>query len=78
MASTETTSAAVRSGADTAADGTAARAGDIAGLEAGLDALESRVVDRQPWLRTAASKAFPRSSRSSSCSDCGSSPTTSS
>ncbi|MFG2226809.1 ABC transporter permease [Streptomyces sp. NPDC048644] len=32
---------------------------DLAGLEAGLDALESTVVDRQPWLRSLASKAFP-------------------
>ncbi|GGU46790.1 sulfate ABC transporter permease [Streptomyces albospinus] len=34
-------------------------AGDLAGLEAGLDALDSAVVSRQPWLRTAVSKAFP-------------------
>ncbi|KIZ14794.1 ABC transporter permease [Streptomyces natalensis] len=32
---------------------------DLAGLEAGLDALESTVVARQPWLRTIASKTFP-------------------
>ncbi|MEU3990975.1 ABC transporter permease [Streptomyces platensis] len=51
MASTDTKAPA------TAAEGDGS--GDIAGLEAGLDALESRVVDRQPWLRTAASKAFP-------------------
>ncbi|WP_414505068.1 ABC transporter permease [Streptomyces sp. NEAU-L66] len=48
---------------ETKAPSTAAEAGDssgdIAGLEAGLDALESRVVDRQPWLRTATSKALP-------------------
>ncbi|MFE3883397.1 ABC transporter permease [Streptomyces lydicus] len=60
MASTETKdpSAAARKDEATAT-GDDAAAGDIAGLEAGLDALESRVVDRQPWLRTAASKAFP-------------------
>ncbi|WP_274912685.1 ABC transporter permease [Streptomyces sp. WZ-12] len=34
-------------------------AGDLAGLEAGLDALDSTVVSRQPWLRSALSKAFP-------------------
>ncbi|WP_043266840.1 ABC transporter permease [Streptomyces sp. CT34] len=34
-------------------------AGDLAGLEAGLDALDSTVVSRQPWLRTTVSKAFP-------------------
>ncbi|MFF2811240.1 ABC transporter permease subunit [Streptomyces sp. NPDC058000] len=34
-------------------------AGDLAGLEAGLDALDSTVVARQPWLRTVLSKAFP-------------------
>ncbi|RXS65144.1 ABC transporter permease [Streptomyces sioyaensis] len=28
-------------------------------MEAGLDALESRVVARQPWLRAAAAKALP-------------------
>ncbi|MYT28049.1 MULTISPECIES: ABC transporter permease [unclassified Streptomyces] len=39
--------------------GTEAAAGDLAGLEAGLDALDSTVVARQPWLRTALSKAFP-------------------
>ncbi|PBC85692.1 MULTISPECIES: ABC transporter permease [unclassified Streptomyces] len=61
MASTETKdpSAAARKDETTAPGSAAAAAGDIAGLEAGLDALESRVVDRQPWLRTAASKAFP-------------------
>ncbi|TSB31486.1 ABC transporter permease [Streptomyces sp. NBC_01525] len=32
---------------------------DLAGLEAGLDALESTVAARQPWLRTLASKALP-------------------
>ncbi|MGW1840158.1 ABC transporter permease [Streptomyces sp. NPDC002067] len=31
----------------------------LAGLEAGLDALESTVAARQPWLRTLASKALP-------------------
>ncbi|SEE23545.1 NitT/TauT family transport system permease protein [Streptomyces sp. 2224.1] len=61
MASTETKdpSAAARKDETTAPGSAAAAAGDIAGLEAGLDALESRAVDRQPWLRTAASKAFP-------------------
>ncbi|MFB7634768.1 ABC transporter permease [Streptomyces sp. NPDC056149] len=34
-------------------------AGDLAGLEAGLDALDSTVVSRQPWLRSVLSKAFP-------------------
>ncbi|QHC24870.1 ABC transporter permease [Streptomyces sp. GS7] len=38
---------------------TGSAAGDLAGLEAGLDALDSAVVSRQPWLRTAVSKAFP-------------------
>ncbi|MEU7202701.1 ABC transporter permease [Streptomyces sp. NPDC045470] len=33
--------------------------GDLAGLEAGLDALDTKVSDRQPWLRTLAAKAVP-------------------
>ncbi|MFE0375656.1 ABC transporter permease [Streptomyces inhibens] len=65
MASTETEaqSAAAPAGDDTTAGTTATKAGvasgDLAGLEAGLDALESTVVARQPWLRTTASKALP-------------------
>ncbi|MEU9115818.1 ABC transporter permease, partial [Streptomyces sp. NPDC048483] len=72
MASTETTSATGKAGEAAAApaDGTPAEAtgkapatrdtaSDLAGLEAGLDALESTVVDRQPWLRTVVSKVFP-------------------
>ncbi|QTZ94772.1 ABC transporter permease [Streptomyces auratus] len=67
MASTETDEAAApaapsaRNGEEPAAAGTDATtdAGDLAGLEAGLDALESRVVARQPWLRAAAAKALP-------------------
>lgn len=68
MASTETgaVSTAAPTGDDAdASDTTAAGkhhdsgAGDIAGLEAGLDALESTVVARQPWLRTVVAKAFP-------------------
>ncbi|MGY5126608.1 ABC transporter permease [Streptomyces nigrescens] len=51
MASTETKAPSTAEAGDSS--------GDIAGLEAGLDALESRVVDRQPWLRTATSKALP-------------------
>ncbi|UZJ33686.1 ABC transporter permease [Streptomyces endophytica] len=64
MASTETQaeSTTPRTGNDPAASGTAAKGGDaadLAGLEAGLDALESSVVHRQPWLRTVVSKAVP-------------------
>ncbi|MFE0188555.1 ABC transporter permease [Streptomyces sp. NPDC059008] len=65
MASTETSaeSAAASSGDAPATDTALAKkrdaSGDIAGLEAGLDALESTVVARQPWLRTTASKALP-------------------
>ncbi|MGW1373774.1 ABC transporter permease [Streptomyces sp. NPDC002446] len=60
MASTETSAESAAAPADTA-DATEKRdaTSDIAGLEAGLDALESTVVTRQPWLRTAASKAVP-------------------
>ncbi|WP_206503524.1 ABC transporter permease [Streptomyces chrestomyceticus] len=32
---------------------------DLAGLEAGLDALDTKVSDRQPWLRTLTAKAVP-------------------
>ncbi|MFG2286722.1 ABC transporter permease [Streptomyces sp. NPDC048595] len=65
MASTETSaeSAAASTGdvpaTDTAVVKKRDASGDIAGLEAGLDALESTVVARQPWLRTAVSKALP-------------------
>ncbi|WP_407288336.1 ABC transporter permease [Streptomyces sp. BP-8] len=65
MASTETSaeSAAAPTGDASAADTAVAKkrdaSGDIAGLEAGLDALESTVVARQPWLRTTVSKALP-------------------
>ncbi len=65
MASTETSAeAAAASTGDAPATDTAVAkkrdaSGDIAGLEAGLDALESTVVARQPWLRTAVSKALP-------------------
>ncbi|KUL39339.1 sulfate ABC transporter permease [Streptomyces sp. NRRL F-4489] len=33
--------------------------GDLAGLEAGLDALDATVVARQPWLRSALAKILP-------------------
>ncbi|MFI6766219.1 ABC transporter permease [Streptomyces sp. NPDC050355] len=65
MASTETSAetAAAPTGDGSAADTAVAKkrdaSGDIAGLEAGLDALESTVVARQPWLRTTVSKALP-------------------
>ncbi|MFF8372049.1 ABC transporter permease [Streptomyces lydicus] len=66
MASTETEagSAAAQAGDAPATPGTTTTAepggaSDLAGLEAGLDALESTVVARQPWLRTAVAKAFP-------------------
>ncbi|MFH8633970.1 ABC transporter permease [Streptomyces lydicus] len=67
MASTETEagSAAAQAGDAPATPGTTTTtaepggASDLAGLEAGLDALESTVVTRQPWLRTAVAKAFP-------------------
>lgn len=65
MASTETSAetaaAATGDGAatDTGVAGKRDTTGDIAGLEAGLDALESTVVARQPWLRSTASKALP-------------------
>ncbi|MGG7570792.1 ABC transporter permease [Streptomyces sirii] len=65
MASTETSaeSAAAPTGDASATDTAVAKkrdaSGDIAGLEAGLDALESTVVTRQPWLRTTVSKALP-------------------
>ncbi|MFH8553434.1 ABC transporter permease [Streptomyces celluloflavus] len=73
MASTETEAqSATGSGGATGAGQSAATAaagpagaapggpsGDLAGLEAGLDALDAAVADRQPWLRTVATKAFP-------------------
>ncbi|MGW5950255.1 ABC transporter permease [Streptomyces celluloflavus] len=73
MASTETEAqSAPGSGGATGAGESAATAaagpagaapggpsGDLAGLEAGLDALDAAVADRQPWLRTVATKAFP-------------------
>ncbi|WP_382465135.1 ABC transporter permease [Streptomyces noursei] len=60
----DTTAAAAGTAVSTGAPATAAgesrpAAGDLAGLEAGLDALDSTVVSRQPWLRTLLSKAFP-------------------
>lgn len=55
MASTETTTDAP-SAADTKA---AARGSATAGLEAGLDALETSVVNRPPLLRTLVSKVVP-------------------
>ncbi|AJT63662.1 ABC transporter permease [Streptomyces chattanoogensis] len=64
MASTETKAQSAAGPADDAAGATTVAtpddaSGDLAGLEAGLDALESTVVARQPWLRTVASKTFP-------------------
>ncbi|PNE38397.1 ABC transporter permease [Streptomyces noursei] len=54
-----TTETGTGAGAEAAGATPRPAAGDLAGLEAGLDALDSAVVARQPWLRTALSKAFP-------------------
>ncbi|MFH8590255.1 ABC transporter permease [Streptomyces rimosus] len=61
MASTETGTTDTASG--TAVTGAAGArpdgAADLAGLEAGLDALDTTVTDRQPWLRRLGAKAAP-------------------
>ncbi|MFK0293236.1 ABC transporter permease subunit [Streptomyces sp. NPDC090442] len=54
-----TATAAAATGTPAGAGSPNPGAGDLAGLEAGLDALDSTVVSRQPWLRSALSKAFP-------------------
>ncbi|MFH8344131.1 ABC transporter permease [Streptomyces sp. NPDC018045] len=69
MASTETGAAAEAAGTtDEPAAGAAPAprgnavpdgSGDLAGLEAGLDALDTTVSARQPWLRTLTAKAVP-------------------
>lgn len=56
MASTDTTTTP-HGTAD--AKAAAARGSDTAGLEAGLDALETAVVSRPPFVRTLVSKAVP-------------------
>ncbi|MFI9227036.1 ABC transporter permease [Streptomyces rimosus] len=61
MASTETGTTDTASG--TAVTGAAGArpdgAADLAGLEAGLDALDTTVTDRRPWLRRLGAKAAP-------------------
>ncbi|KOT86764.1 sulfate ABC transporter permease [Streptomyces sp. NRRL F-5755] len=61
MASTETGTTDTASG--TAVTGAAGArpdgAADLAGLEAGLDALDTTVTDRRPWLRRLGAKAVP-------------------
>lgn len=62
MASTETGTTETAGGTATAEAGAEkpdAASGDLAGLEAGLDALDTTVSDRQPWLRALVSKAVP-------------------